>query len=134
MFAYLIREFGSQNKVRYSKNAGESEVLCYQIMNYIDSHIYTMKNLRELSNATNYTYNYLSNLYKKVTSDTLTNYFRNRRLETARLLLLEGVMSVTKISSLLNYSSVYIFSRAFKERYGVPPSELKKKRDNAAPV
>ena len=134
VFAHLIRGFDSQSKVKYSKNTGEPEVLCYQLMNYIDSHIYTMKNLRELSEVTNYTYNYLSNLYKKVTSDTLANYFRNRRLEAARLLLIEGTMSVTKISSLLNYSSVYIFSRAFKEKYGVPPSELKKKRETTAPV
>lgn len=69
-----------------------------------------------------------------VTSDTLTNCFRNRRLETARLLLLEGAMSVTRISALLNYSSVYIFSRAFKEKYGVPPSKLKKSKAIPAPV
>ena len=83
-----------------------------------------MKNLRELCEVTNYNYNYLSNLYKKVTSDTLANYFRSRRLETARLLLAEHTMSVTEIARLLNYSSVYIFSRAFKEKYGVPPSEV----------
>ncbi len=122
IFSYIIREFGSHTPVKYAKNAGESEILCYQIMNYIDNHIYTMKHLCELADVTNYNYNYLSNLYKKVTSDTLVNYFRNRRLETARLLLLEGTLSVTKIAALLNYSSVYIFSRAFKERYGVPPS------------
>ena len=124
IFIYMIREFKSQEPVKYAKSAGEAEILCYQIMHYIDTHIYSMKNLRELCEVTNYNYNYLSNLYKKVTSDTLANYFRSRRLETARLLLAEHTMSVTEIASLLNYSSVYIFSRAFKEKYGVPPSEV----------
>ncbi len=126
VFSYIIREFRAQKPLKYSKTAGEAEILCYQIMNYIDTHIYTMKSLSELSAVTNYSYNYLSNLYKKVTSDTLANYFRNRRLETARLLLLEGTLTVTKIAALLNYSSVYIFSRSFKERYGVSPSNTQK--------
>lgn len=125
-FAYIIREFRSAVPIRYSKNASDAQILCYQIMNYIDSHIYSMKHLRELCDVTNYNYNYLSNLYKKVTSDTLMNYFRSRRLETARLLLSEHALSVTKVAQLLNYSSVYIFSRAFKERYGVPPSDIDK--------
>ena len=126
MLSYIIREFKLQGIVKYSKNTAEAEILCYQIMNYIDSHIYTMKNLTELSEITNYSYNYLSNLYKRVTSDTLINYFRNRRLETARLLLSEGNLSVTKVAALLNYSSVYIFSRAFKEKYKIPPSQISK--------
>ena len=126
VFSYIIREFKSAKPIKHSKNVGDAEVLCYQIMNYIDTHVYTMKNLSELSEVINYNYNYLSNLYKRVTSDTLVNYFKNRRLETARLLLLEGTMSATRIASLLNYSSLYIFSHAFKEKYGIPPSEVLK--------
>ena len=126
VLSYIIREFKLHGGVKYAKNTAEADILCYQIMNYIDSHIYTMKNLSELSDITNYSYNYLSNLFKKVTSDTLINYFKNRRLETARLLLSEGNFTVSRVASLLNYSSVYIFSRAFKERYGVPPSKVGK--------
>ena len=126
IFAYTVREFKRNTPIKYTKNAGEAEVLCYQIMHYIDTHIYTMKHLDELCEVTNYNYNYLSNLFKKETGDTLVSYFRNRRLEAARLLLLEDTMSVTRVASLLNYSSVYIFSRAFKEKYGIPPSVIAK--------
>lgn len=124
VLVYVIRAFYGRTPTRYSKMTGEAEVLCYQLMHYIDTHVFTITHLSELCEITNYNYNYLSNLYKRVTSDTLANYFRNRRLETARLLLLEGKISVTRVASLLNYSSVYIFSRAFKEKYGVPPSKM----------
>ena len=124
VLSYVLRAFREQDYVKYPKKAGESEILCYQLMHYIDTHIFTMKHLSELCEMTNYNYNYLSNLYKKVTSDTLANYFRNRRLEAARLLLSENSMSVTRVASLLNYSSVYIFSRAFKEKYGISPSQV----------
>jgi AraC-like DNA-binding protein len=53
------------------------------------------------------------------------NYYKNRRLQTARLLLQSGQFSVTDISAMLNYSSVYSFSLAFKKKYGYPPSEEK---------
>lgn len=126
VLSYLIRAFKSVNPIKYPKSIGDAEVLCYQIMHYIDSHIYSMKHLSELCEVTNYNYNYLSNVFKRVTSDTLSNYFRNRRLQAARVLLTEHSMSVTQIAALLNYSSVYIFSRAFKEHFGVPPSEIDK--------
>lgn len=124
VFSYVIRAFRSQSPSKYPKNTGESEIICYQVMHYIDTHIFTMKHLTELCEITNYNYNYLSNLYKRVTSDTIANYYRNRRLEAGRLLLLENSMSVTRVAALLNYSSVYIFSRAFKEKYGIPPSKI----------
>ena len=56
----------------------------------------------------------------------LTDYYRHRRLETARLLIDEGGLSITEIASLLRYSSIYTFSRAFKEFFGVPPAQYKK--------
>jgi AraC-like DNA-binding protein/mannose-6-phosphate isomerase-like protein (cupin superfamily) len=126
IFAYVIRGFGSVKPLKHSKSVGDAEILCYQIMNYIDNHIYTMKHLAELSEVTNYNYNYLSNLYKKVTGDTLQNYFSSRRLETARLLLSQGNLNVTQISTLLNYSSIYMFSRAFKLKYGIAPTQVKR--------
>ena len=121
----MIRDFERSNSNLRDTAANEAQLICLRLMNYIDNHIYTIKNLREMTEITNYSYNYMSNLFKKVTSDTLMNYYKNRRLQTARLLLQSGQFSVTDISSMLNYSSVYSFSLAFKKKYGYPPSEEK---------
>ena len=122
IFCYTVRAFHFATPIHYSKGAGEDEMLCYQIMTYINAHIYTLHSLTEVADALSYNYNYLSNLYKKVTGDTLSGYYRRRRLETARQLLLDRGMGVTRVATLLGYSSVYTFSRAFKEMYGVAPS------------
>ena len=53
---------------------------------------------------------------------TLLDYYRQRKLKTARLLLSEEGATVSKVVALLGYSSLYTFSRAFKEMYGVAPS------------
>ena len=123
---YLIRGFGQSGRIGIGSCATNSEVLCYQIMNYIDTHIYELKDLSVLSGVTNYNYSYLSSLFCKVTGETLSDYFRNRRLETARFLIEENRRSITDISETVNYSSIYTFSRAFKEKYGVSPAEYRK--------
>ena len=106
----------------------DTETLCYRLMQYIDTHIYSMQSLEELSEETNYNYSYLSALFHKSTGGTLTEYYRCRRLEAARLLLIEGELSITHIAEILNYSSIYTFSRAFKDKYGVSPAQYRKEK------
>lgn len=122
----IIRSFSSGDTEHARSSVTEAEALCYRLMNYIDTHIYTMTSLEELAVATNYNYSYLSSLFHKTTSAMLTDYYRRRRLETARLLIDEGGLSITEISALLRYSSIYTFSRAFKEFFGLSPSQYRK--------
>lgn len=113
---------GFQNiKPTVFADASRAEALCYKLMNYIDTHIYTMKNLGELAQITDYSYGYLSTLFRDTTANTLTSYFQEKKLDTARLLLLENKLTVTQVAELLNYSSVYAFSKAFRKHYGVSP-------------
>lgn len=122
----LIRGFLCDAPVPSGKSVTELEELCYRLMNYIDTHLYTMTSLEELAEATNYNYSYLSSLFRKGTASTLSDYYRNRRLETARLLIIENKLSISHISELLHYSSICTFSRAFKERYGSSPGQYRK--------
>ncbi len=121
---YLIRNFSSAGDRGVSGNVSAPEELCYRMMYYIDTHLYTMQSLAEIADAMNYNYSYLSALFRQHSSTTLLEYYRNRRLEAAKLLLAEGKLSVGAIADLLRYSSVYTFSRAYKEKYGVSPSGI----------
>jgi len=103
------------------------EALCQRLMHYIDTHIYSMESLEELSALTGYNYSYLSALFRRVTSESLSDYYRARRLETARLHIAENTLSITRIAELLRYSSIYTFSRAFKQRFGISPEQYRKK-------
>ncbi len=123
---HLIRCFQKKGEQESPFGVSEPEILCYRLMNYIDTHIYTMTSLEELAKITNYNYSYLSALFRKVTSSTLTEYYRSRRLETAKILLDENRISITKIAEILNYSSIYTFSRAFKDKYGQSPEQYRK--------
>ena len=124
---HLIRLFSGHSQRPSLRSAEESDAtsLCYSLMTYIDAHIYTLKGLDELSDFSNYNYCYLSSLFRKTTGSTLSDYYCTRRLETARLLILENKRSITNIAELLNYSSIYTFSRAFKDRYGLSPEHYR---------
>ena len=79
---------------------------------------------------TDYSYGYLSAIFKKTTNNTISDYYHNRKLETARMLLLEDGLKIIEISEMLNYSSVYALSKSFTKHFGVSPrnyrnSELK---------
>ncbi|MBQ8338918.1 MAG: helix-turn-helix domain-containing protein [Clostridia bacterium] len=120
----VLRNFDTMSPPRYVTGVGKQEELCYRMMHYIDTHIYTMQGLGELSTAMCYNYSYLSDVFCRVTSDTLLHYYRARRLEAARLLLLEG-RRVSEVAELLHYASVYTFSRAFKEAHGKAPAHYR---------
>ena len=118
---YTFRGFRSKKTEKHAAEVSNAEVLCYRLMNYIDTHIFTMKNLQELSIATDYSYGYLSALFKSTTSITLSAYFQEKKLDTARTLLTDNKLSITEVAEMLNYSSVYAFSKAFRSYYGMSP-------------
>ena len=80
---------------------------------------------------TGYSYGYLSALFKKTTSHTLAHYYYEKKLDVARLLILEERFTITEISEMLNYASVYSFSKAFSKRFGVAPRVYRSGNENA---
>lgn len=121
----LLRRFPEKDDSYSLASVKQADVLCYQLMNYIDTHIFNIKNLCELEEITNYTYSYLSALFRKTTGQTLQEYFTSSRLHKAKWLLREGKMSIAEIAELLNYSTAYALSKAYKRKYGESPSRVR---------
>lgn len=120
IIVYAIRSFYLKETVgRIEVNSADE--ICFQIMDYIDVNIYSIKNLAVLSEALGYNYSYLSNVFRQSTGGTISDYYQANRLERAKMLLLEKKLKSIQIAELLNYSSLYSFSKAFKRRYGVSP-------------
>lgn len=119
----LIRVYGEKKSTVIHADTTNSETFCYRIMNYIDTHIFSMKRLTDVSEITGYNYSYLSALFKSTTGRTLSDYYKTARLKAARTLVRENKLTVSKIAEMLNYSSVYVLSRAYKAEFGVPPTE-----------
>lgn len=128
MIRYIIRGFsGAQKNTKLSVDS--SRELCYQMMNYISTHIYSMNGLTDLAEHFGYSYSYLSDFFHRTAGDTLINYYTQRRLDAAAMLIREGHLSMSEIAELLRYSSIYSFSRSFKKRFSISPTEFKKKEE-----
>lgn len=122
---YIIRDFSLSGKSKKLKISSAQE-LCYRITNYISTHIYTMNSLESLAEYFGYSYGYLSGIYHKTTGESLINCYTSRRAEAAKALINEELLSFAEIAEILKYSSVYSFSRAFKNHFGITPSAYKK--------
>lgn len=132
MLVYLVRGFQSITPENPTKRVKNADMLCIQIMNYIDNHILTLKSLNEIAPAMGYCYCYLSSLFRKTTSITLTQYYHDKKLDVARTMVLEGNYKISDIAESLNYSTPYAFSNAFNERYGCSPRAYRKQHSASA--
>ncbi len=118
---YLIRDLS--NAERTPSSISDAEILCFSLMSYIDTHVYSIKTLETVAEKFNYNYSYLSKLFRKTTGKTLSEYYRHRKMEVARALILERKKRIGEIAEMLGYN-LYSFSKAFKAEYGISPKNL----------
>jgi len=121
ILVYLVRNI--YNVQQTTPSVSNPEILCFQLMNYINTHIYFIEKLEELGPIFNYNYAYLSALFKKTTGKTLSEYHLERKMETGKALVLEKKKSISEIAKMLGYD-LYSFSKAFKRKYGVSPKRM----------
>ena len=69
---------------------------------------------------------YLSTLFKRTTGTNLVEYITEQKLEKAAEYIKSGKYSLTQIADMLSFNSPGYFSRQFKSRFGVTPSEYAK--------
>lgn len=67
----------------------------------------------------------LKNGFKKLYGKTFTEILLNERLNKAKLLVEERLLSIKEIAQACGYKSVSMFGIRFKERFGVSPSQYK---------
>ena len=122
----LLRGFADRMPVALPKSPTDAE-LCRHISHYIDSHIFTMKQLSECAAALSYNYCYLSTVFKKTTGISMSEYHRGKKLDMSKVLISEGEFSLSEIAEKLGYSGISAFSKAFSAKFKMSPREFSKK-------
>ena len=94
------------------------------VKKYIDSH-YTDAglSLENISQQFSYTPKYLSNLFKQNFHIGFAEYLQTLRMQHACELMQQGITSVQNVAYLSGYRDPLYFSRAFKKKMGVSPSQ-----------
>lgn len=68
---------------------------------------------------------YLSRLFSQATGESFRTFALRVRLQRARVLLEETSMSIGTIAQALGYDEIYLFSRQFKQHYGMSPRQIR---------
>lgn len=96
------------------------------IHRYIESNLDQPITLDNIEKQFNYSKFYISREFKKKYGCSIMNYHKKLRFEYAKNLL--HTMSVSEVSEKLGFASVYSFSQAFKNHFGITPSSQSSKQ------
>ncbi|AFZ28891.1 transcriptional regulator, AraC family [Gloeocapsa sp. PCC 7428] len=66
--------------------------------------------------------------FRQIFGTTPFGYLRDYRMEQARLLLLDGKLSVAAVANAIGYSHVGHFSSAFQQKFGITPGECRRQK------
>lgn len=69
----------------------------------------------------------LERKFQRASNNTLVNYIREYRLNTARQMIQEGNLRIGEIADRCGFSSLHYFSRSFKSQFGHNPRSIKNK-------
>ncbi len=64
--------------------------------------------------------------FKKLFDKPIKTWLRDKRLETAKLLLLDDTLSIREIAEKVGYTNQSYFSKRFQEKYGALPKDFAK--------
>lgn len=122
-----FRDFHRAGATAYSPQ-GEMEhakKLTYEIIHYIDANLLRIAELTQISEAFDYSYPYLSHVFSHEAGMSIQDYYNKKRFETAAERLRISEDSVTEVAEKLRFQSIHTFSRAFRQFFGMSPSEYR---------
>ncbi len=97
--------------------------LVAEAMRYIAAHCRDGLSVGDVAEGINISPSYLTALFQKCLQGAPGDYIRRARLEESRAMIREGKQNMTRIAQTLHYSTVYHFSRQFKDKYGITPTQ-----------
>jgi len=122
---YLRNEIMGQGQiVRYSQfEASMHTYLVEHVTQYVDEHLREHLTVEDIASHFHYSRVRLSTIYKHVTGFGISEMITQKRINIAKLLLLEQKKTVAQIAEELGFSSQAYFSRVFTNKVGCRPSK-----------
>jgi AraC-like DNA-binding protein len=100
---------------------------------YVEKHLGDDISVETMSEALNMSRIYLYKKMIALTGTTPSEFIRRIRLEYSKQLLLKSQQTVAEVAYSVGFNSPRIFSKYFKEMFGVMPSQYKNKDKGTLP-
>ena len=91
----------------------------------VEQHFKSKHTVSEYAELLNKSPKTLSNLFSKISSKTPLQYIQERKMLEAKRLLQHSNLQIQEIAYKIGYDDIQTFSRFFKKKAGVSPSEFK---------
>jgi len=108
-----------------TKTETENPVIT-KVRTFINLHLSSDFSLDDAAQNAGVSSFYLSKLFKEEMNDTFINYVTELKMEKAAHLLRETDMSIKEITGATGYNDQNYFSKIFKNKYNMSPSEYRK--------
>ncbi|MDY3918265.1 MAG: response regulator [Candidatus Limivivens sp.] len=95
-----------------------------KLLNYVDVHYGEQLQLKSLSEMFYMNMSYCSELFKKVTGKTFSEYLMATRMEAAMEMLQYGTETVSEVAEKTGFSDSYYFCKVFKKYFGISPNAV----------
>lgn len=103
------------------------EKVAVDFLGYVDAHYRENLRTQDICRALNVSASHLSRCLQKMVGMTAAQYITHYKLLRAQDLLKTGEKNIQEVSDHLGFSSVYYFSRLFKQHFGETPSSFMKR-------
>lgn len=123
----LLKMLFADNKVELEEDRSIVS-LPAMIKHYIDYNFYEPIDLDSLEKQFGYSRFHISRVFRAYTGTSVIRYCSQKRTACAKEMLLQGA-TVSETAETLHFSSIYHFSRFFKNEVGLAPSEYARKGD-----
>ena len=124
----LLREVSNprDQKLQTSNSAHSENEIIRQAQQYISTHIRDKLSVPLVARQVDVSPSYLTALFHKNLQISPGEYIRRTKLQESKQMIRENNLNFTEIASALQYSTVHHFSRQFKEKFGITPTEYAK--------
>ena len=124
----LLREAAAPTGTKLqTSNAVHSEnEIIRQAQQYVSAHIREKLSVPLVARQVDVSPSYLTALFHKNLQISPGEYIRRSKLQESKQMIRENEMNFTEIAAALQYSTVHHFSRQFKEKFGITPTEYAK--------
>jgi len=123
LLVLLIRSDAGVEKRTEKKESFKSEEIAEKIISILKRKIYSNVTLDEIAAELYFSKTYVKNVFRKYTGSSVIKYYIDMKMDEAKRLISTGKYSFTEIADKLGINSVHYFSRLFKQRTDMSPSE-----------
>lgn len=124
--SWLRRQLYEVSEHLHNKKKNPNRKLIDEIEKYVEENLKTSLQLRNVATVFGFSPNYLGYLFKEVTDEQFGEFVTRKRMEKARQFLQDPKLKIFEAAHLVGYQNLTMFSRHFKQNFGLPPADYRK--------